>query len=69
MFLGLIAAQNAAIKYLASLYPSSEVNLYDRYSIIGLTILFFFFHIIFGLYISATVSKKSLNWNEKSNVC
>lgn len=65
IFLALNATQNAAVKYLASIYPVSEVTLYDRYSIIGLFIIFLFFHIIFGIYIIVTVSKRSFITGEK----
>ncbi|XP_056005391.1 gamma-aminobutyric acid receptor subunit rho-2-like [Ostrea edulis] len=68
IFLALNATQNAAVKYLASIYPVSEVTLYDRYSIIGLFIIFLFFHIIFGIYIIVTATRRRWKMKEKDKL-
>lgn len=56
MYLGLNAAQNATIKTLAKTMEVEKLESYDRYSIVSLAIIFFAFHVIFGIYLYLTVS-------------
>ncbi|KAJ8316950.1 hypothetical protein KUTeg_004854 [Tegillarca granosa] len=49
-----ITAQNATIKTLAKTMEVEQLESYDRYSIVSLAIIFFAFHLIFGIYLFLT---------------
>lgn len=68
MYLGLNAAQNATIKTLAKTMEVEQLESYDRYSIVSLAIIFFAFHLIFGIYLFLTSSKRRRIMEEKDKL-
>ncbi|XP_021376218.1 gamma-aminobutyric acid receptor subunit beta-1-like isoform X2 [Mizuhopecten yessoensis] len=65
MFLTLHAAQNASIKALTRFSTADKVIVYDTYSMISLCVIFVMFHIIFGIYLHLTATKRRRHMKEK----
>ncbi|XP_060066537.1 gamma-aminobutyric acid receptor subunit beta-3-like [Ylistrum balloti] len=65
MFLTLHAAQNACIKALTRFSTADQVTMYDSYSMISLGVIFLMFHIIFGVYLYLTATKRRRHMKEK----
>ncbi|XP_061171003.1 gamma-aminobutyric acid receptor subunit beta-3-like [Saccostrea echinata] len=68
IFLAMNATQNATMKSLAAVYSAKEVKVYDRNSIVCLTIIFLFFHVIFGIYITFTATRRRWKMKEKDKL-
>lgn len=67
MFLTLHAAQNACIKALTRFSPESDIDMYDTYSMVSLSVVFVMFHAIFGVYLHFTATKRRRLMKEKDN--
>lgn len=68
IFLALNATQNAAMKSLAYIYQLKEVKIYDRNSIASLAVIFILFHIVFGIYIAFTATRRRWKMQEKDKL-
>nr|XP_022345195.1 uncharacterized protein LOC111137822 isoform X2 [Crassostrea virginica] len=68
IFLALNATQNATMKSLATKFQMKEVRIYDRNSIACLAAIFTFFHIIFGIYIAVTATRRRWKMQEKDKL-
>lgn len=68
IFLALNATQNAAMKSLAYVYQMKEVKIYDRNAIASLAAIFIFFHVIFGIYIAFTATRRRWKMQEKDKL-